>query len=98
MQKGSSEDDVRRSETDIEKLVLARDVLQEQIDARVVARDAQILEADPFCKAPKTKLLASMLERLDFAPLITRARRRVRLEWPVALSEWRYCHGQQSTA
>ena len=53
MQKGSSEDDVRRSETDIEKLVLARDVLQEQIDARVVARDAQILEADPFCKAPK---------------------------------------------
>ncbi len=29
------------SATAIEKLVLARDVLQEQIDARVAARDAQ---------------------------------------------------------
>ena len=36
---------------DIEKLALARNVLQEQIDGRIAARDAQILEADSFFKA-----------------------------------------------
>ena len=51
---------------DIEKLVLARDVLQEQIDARVAARDAQILETDPFFKARKTRLLAKYVGGLGF--------------------------------
>ena len=51
---------------DIEKLVFARDVLQEQIDARVAARDAQILEADPFIKARKTRLLAKYVGGLGF--------------------------------
>ena len=41
---------------DIEKLVLARDVLQEQIDARLATRDAQILEPDLFFKAWKMRL------------------------------------------
>ena len=37
--------------TDIEKLVLARDMLQEQIDARVAARGAQKpLMNRAFCK------------------------------------------------
>ena len=52
--------------TDIEKLTLARDVLQEQIDARVAARDAQILDTDPFFKARKTKLLAKYVGELGF--------------------------------
>jgi hypothetical protein len=51
---------------DIEKLAFARDVLQEQIDARVVARDAQILDADPFFKARKTRLLAKYVGGLGF--------------------------------
>ena len=50
----------------IEKLAFARDVLQEQIDARVAARDAQILEADSFFKARKTKLLAKYVGALGF--------------------------------
>ena len=50
----------------IEKLVFARDVLQEQIDARVAARDAKILETDPFCKVRKTKLLAKYVGALGF--------------------------------
>ena len=54
------------SVTDIEKLVFARDVLQEQIDARVAARDAKILETDPFCKVRKTKLLAKYVGALGF--------------------------------
>ena len=56
-------------ETDIEKLALARDVLQEQIDARIAARDAQILEADPFFKARKTQLLAKYVGGLGFRVL-----------------------------
>ena len=52
--------------TDIEKLTLARDVLQEQINARVAARDAQILGADPFFKARKTHLLAKYVGGLGF--------------------------------
>ena len=51
---------------DIEKLSFARDVLQEQIDARVAARDAQILEADPSIKARKTRLLAKYVGGLGF--------------------------------
>ena len=54
------------SETDIEKLSFARDVLQEQIDARVAARDAKMLETDPFCKARKTRLLAKYVGALGF--------------------------------
>jgi hypothetical protein len=50
----------------IEKLAFACDVLQEQIDARVAARDAKILEADPFCKARKTQLLAKYVGALGF--------------------------------
>ncbi len=41
---------------DIEKPALARDVLQEQIDERMAARDAQILEPDLFFKAWKMRL------------------------------------------
>ena len=41
---------------DIEKSALARDVLQEQIDERMAARDAQILEPDLFFKAWKMRL------------------------------------------
>lgn len=53
-------------ETDIEKLVFARDVLQEQIDARIVARDTQRLESDSFFKARKTRLLAKYVGALGF--------------------------------
>lgn len=41
---------------DIEKPALARDVLQEQIDERMAARDAQILEPDLFFQAWKMRL------------------------------------------
>ena len=51
---------------DIEKLVFARDVLQEQIDERIAARDAKILEADSFFKARKTRLLAKYVGGLGF--------------------------------
>ena len=47
--------------TDIEKLALARDVLQEQIDTRIAARDAQILEPDLFFKARKMRLGSSRM-------------------------------------
>lgn len=52
--------------SDIEKLVFARDVLQEQIDARIAIRDAKILEADSFFTARKTKLLAQYVGGLGF--------------------------------
>ena len=58
--------DTVTSTSAIEKLAFARDVLQEQIDARVAARDAQILEADSFFKARKTKLLAKYVGALGF--------------------------------
>ena len=54
------------SETTIDKLAFARDVLEAQIDARIAARDAQILEADSFFKALKTRLLAKCIGGLGF--------------------------------
>ena len=50
----------------IEKLAFARNVLQEQIDARIAVRDAQILELDPFFMARKTRLLAKYVGGLGF--------------------------------
>jgi len=42
---------INTTAADIEKLALMRDVLQEQIDARIAAHDTQILEMDSFFKA-----------------------------------------------
>ena len=58
--------DTATSTSAIEKLAFARDVLQEQINERIAARNAQILEADSFFKARKTKLLAKYVGALGF--------------------------------
>ena len=58
--------DTATSTSAIEKLAFARDVLQEQIDARIATHDAQRLEADSFFKARKTRLLAKYVGALGF--------------------------------
>lgn len=47
-------------------LVVARDVLQRQIDERVAAREAQKLAVDPCFKARKTRQLAAFVGGLGF--------------------------------
>lgn len=68
----------------VEKLAFARDVLQEQIDARIAARDAQILESDPFFKARKTRLLAKYVGGLGFRILDCKSKEKSSPEASVA--------------
>ncbi len=49
------------SEADIYKLAFSRDVLQEQIDARIATRYLQILEAGLFFRARKMMLDSSRM-------------------------------------
>ena len=56
-------------QTELEALVLARDVLQEQIDERVAIRNREILERDQFFKERKTRKLASFVAELGYRVL-----------------------------
>ena len=55
--------------TELDALMLARDVLQRQIDERVAIRNRKILERDQFFKERKTKKLASFVAELGYRVL-----------------------------
>jgi len=56
-------------QTELDALILARDVLQRQIDERVTLRNHGILERDQFFKERKTKKLASFVAELGYRVL-----------------------------
>lgn len=56
-------------QTELDALMLARDVLQRQIDERVAIRNRKILERDQFFKERKTKKLASFVAELGYRVL-----------------------------
>ena len=56
-------------QTELEALMLARDVLQKQIDERVAIRNREILERDQFFKERKTRKLASFVAELGYRVL-----------------------------
>ena len=49
--------------------MLARDILQKQIDERVTLRNQEILERDPFFNKRKTRQLASFVSGLGYRVL-----------------------------
>lgn len=53
-------------QSELDALVLARDVLQKQIDERVRLRNHEILERDEFFKKRKTRKLASFVAELGY--------------------------------
>ena len=55
--------------TELDALMLARDVLQKQIDERVAIRNREILERDQFFKERKTRKLASFIAELGYSVL-----------------------------
>lgn len=55
--------------TELDALMLARDVLQKQIDERVAIRNREILERDQFFKERKTRKLASFVAELGYRVL-----------------------------
>ena len=55
--------------TELDALMLARDVLQRQIDERVAIRNRNILERDQFFKERKTRKLASFVAELGYRVL-----------------------------
>ena len=56
-------------QTELDALMLARDVLQRQIDERVAIRNRNILERDQFFKERKTRKLASFVAELGYRVL-----------------------------
>lgn len=56
-------------QTELDALMLARDVLQRQIDERVAIRNRKILERDQFFKERKTKKLASFVAEFGYRVL-----------------------------
>ncbi len=56
-------------QTELDVLMLARDVLQKQIDERVAIRNREILERDQFFKERKTRKLASFVAELGYRVL-----------------------------
>ena len=56
-------------QTELDALMLARDVLQRQIDERVAIRNREILERDQFFKERKTRKLASFVAELGYRVL-----------------------------
>ena len=56
-------------QTELDALILARDVLQRQIDERVTLRNHGILERDQFFKERKTRKLASFVAELGYRVL-----------------------------
>ena len=56
-------------QTELEALMLARDVLQRQIDERLVIRNREILERDQFFKERKTRKLALFVAELGYRVL-----------------------------
>ena len=56
-------------QSELDALVLARDVLQKQIDERVAIRNCEILERDQFFKERKTRKLASFVAELGYRVL-----------------------------
>lgn len=55
--------------TELDALMIARDVLQRQIDERVRLRNHEILERDEFFKKRKTRKLASFVAELGYRML-----------------------------
>ena len=56
-------------QSELDALILARDVLQRQIDERVAIRNQEILERDQFFKERKTRKLASFVAELGYRVL-----------------------------
>ena len=56
-------------QTELDALMLARDVLQRQIDERLVIRNREILERDQFFKERKTRKLALFVAELGYRVL-----------------------------
>lgn len=56
-------------QSELDALVLARDVLQKQIDERVAIRNREILGRDQFFKERKTRKLASFVAELGYRVL-----------------------------
>ena len=55
--------------TELDALMLARDILQRQIDERVAIRNREILERDQFFKERKARKLASFVAELGYRVL-----------------------------
>ena len=53
-------------QTELDALIVARDVLQRQIDERVRIRNQELLENDSFFKERKTRKLASFVAELGY--------------------------------
>ena len=53
-------------QVELDALMLARDVLQRQIDERVRLRNQELLEGNPFFKERKTRKLASFVAELGY--------------------------------
>ena len=58
--------DMVAQQTELDALMLARDVLQRQIDERVRIRNHELLENDSFFKERKTRKLASFFAELGY--------------------------------
>ncbi len=56
-------------QSELDALMLARDVLQRQIDERLALRNREILERDQFFKERKTRKLASFVAELGYRVL-----------------------------
>ena len=58
--------DMTARQAELEALIVARDVLQRQIDERVRIRNQVLLENDSFFKERKTRKLASFVAELGY--------------------------------
>ena len=65
----SSISDIAARQAELEALIVARDVLQRQIDERVRIRTQALLENDSFFKERKTRKLASFVAELGYRVL-----------------------------
>lgn len=61
--------DMAARQAELDALIVARDVLQKQIDERVAIRNREILERDQFFKERKTRKLASFVAELGYRVL-----------------------------
>ena len=61
--------DMAARQAELDALIVARDVLQRQIDERVTLRNSEILERDQFFKERKTRKLASFVAELGYRVL-----------------------------
>lgn len=61
--------DMAARQAELDALIVARDVLQKQIDERLAIRNREILESDQFFKEHKTRKLASFVAELGYRVL-----------------------------